>query len=160
MATSAQKVTSKHAPNLWSGKHNWQDGEIKSATVETGIPEGGTVEDSSQFQLKKTEVSTASTVFTKQKSPLFFWVNVWLLPKNTWNVVCFPCFFQYISFWIGWILGALLFGKKNTTHPAVSVVEIVSPLCVCQVLWVITSDLLDYFWNAKMRRVDEITWVE
>ena len=113
MATSAQKFTSKHAPNLWSGKHNWQDGEIKSATVETGIPEGGTVEDSSQFQLKKTEVSTASTVFTKQKSPLFFWVNVWLLPKNTWNVVCFPCFCQYISFWIGWILGALLFGKKT-----------------------------------------------
>lgn len=66
MATSALKFTSKHAPNPWSGKHDWQDGEIKSATVETGIPEGDTEDSSvSVFQQKSQQL----TVFP----PLFFW---------------------------------------------------------------------------------------
>ena len=151
MATSAQKFTSKHAPNLWSGKPDWQDGEIKSATVETGIPEGGTVEDSSQFQFSNRSLNSLNSVSPpKQKS--HFLLKYMTFTQKHLKCCLLPLFFQYsISFWIGWILSAL---KKNTQHTQLFL------LLFSQALWVCTSVLLDYFFTPRWdERMNNVSWV-
>ena len=129
---------------------DWQDGEIKSATVETGIPEGDT-EDSpvSVFQQKSQQPQQCFSP-PKKKTIFFFLVNMTFTHKHL--KCCLPPVFS-IHFVLDRLdtWGTFFWQTKITTHPAVSVVSIVSPLCVCQVLWVDTSDLLDDFWNAKMR---------
>lgn len=87
-----------------------------------------------------TEVSTASTVFLPPNKKSHFLLKYMTFTQKHLKCCLLPLFFQYISFWIGWILSAL---KKNTQHTQLFL------LLFSQALWVCTSVLLDYFFTPR-----------
>ena len=95
---------------------DWQDGEIKSATVETGIPEGDT-EDSpvSVFQQKSQQPQQCFS--PPKKNPSFFFGKYDFYPQ-TLEMLFAPCFFNTFRFGSVGYLGHFFLANKNHNTPS------------------------------------------